>query len=95
MLKSRVDVRPYLGERHRIHLAPWAPVRWVEQMQAGERFTPERTYLESMEENDPWIPTRASLLSRLKHSDDSKSWKRGQGTIPDFEWLKPATFVFA
>ena len=48
-----------------------------------------------MEENDPWIPTRASLLSRLKHSDDSESWKRGQGTIPDFEWLKPATFIFA
>jgi len=28
-----------------------------------------------MEENDPWIPTRASLLSRLKHSDDSESWR--------------------
>jgi hypothetical protein len=64
-------------------------------MLARERFTPERTYLESMEENDPWIPTRASLLSRLKHSDDSESWKRGQGTIPDFEWLQPATFIFA
>lgn len=72
-------------------------------MQASERFTPERTYLASMEENDPWIPTRASLLSRLKHSDDSESWrecfnlywKRGQGTIPDFEWLQSATFILA